>query len=126
MRTLTEISDKLESNEPSTAEELLHIGEEILTHWVVAKDLAPTNELEIELLRYLMQKYKHVSYERVCSGIGIPNIYNFVKDSGRAEEPDWLAREMVNIKDATPLIVNTALKKEKSCFKHGKNFEFWI
>jgi glucokinase len=78
-------------------------------------DLAPTNELEIELLRYLMQKYKHVSYERVCSGIGIPNIYNFFKDSGRAEEPDWLAWEMENIKDPTPLIVNTALKKDKSC-----------
>lgn len=78
-------------------------------------DLAPTNELQIELLRYLMQKYEHVSYERVCSGIGMPNIYNFFKDIGRLEEPDWLAREMVNIKDPTPLIVNTALNKEKDC-----------
>ena len=49
-------------------------------------DLAPTDELEIALLRYLMQRYEHVSYERVCSGIGIPNIYNFLKDSGRKEE----------------------------------------
>jgi glucokinase len=78
-------------------------------------DLAPTNELEIELLRYLLKKYEHVSYERVCSGIGIPNIYNFLKGSGRAEEPEWLARELVNVKDPTPLIVNTALKKESSC-----------
>jgi glucokinase len=64
----------------------------------------------------LMQKYKHVSYERVCSGIGISNIYNFFKDSGRAEEPAWLAREMENTKDPTPLIIKTALKKKKSCF----------
>ncbi|TKB28402.1 glucokinase [Desulfopila sp. IMCC35006] len=78
-------------------------------------DLAPTNELEIELLRYLLKKYERVSYERVCSGIGIPNIYNFFKDSGRIEEPAWLMKELVNVQDPTPLIVNTALEKESSC-----------
>ncbi len=78
-------------------------------------DFAPTSELEIELLRYLLKKHDHVSYEMVCSGIGIPNIYNFFKDSGRLEEPAWLARELVNVQDPTPIIVNTALKKESSC-----------
>lgn len=78
-------------------------------------DLAPTNDLEIELLRYLLKKYDHVSYERVCSGIGIPNIYNFLKESGREKEPDWLGSELKNLKDPTPLIVNTALEKDGSC-----------
>lgn len=78
-------------------------------------DLAPRNELEIELLRYLLKKYEHVSYERVCSGIGIPNIYNFFKDSGKREEPEWLRKELVNVQDPSPLIVNTALEKGSSC-----------
>lgn len=78
-------------------------------------DFAPTNELEIDLLRYLMQKYERVSYERVCSGIGIPNIYNFFKDSGRVEEPEWLAKEIAKAKDPTPLIVKIALKKDSNC-----------
>ena len=78
-------------------------------------DFAPTNELEIELLRYLLKKHDHVSYEMVCSGIGIPNIYNYFKDSGRMEVPAWLVRELENVQDPTPLIINTALKKGGSC-----------
>lgn len=78
-------------------------------------DLAPTNETEIDLLRYLMQKYEHVSYERVCSGRGIPNIYNFFKESGREEEPEWLAKEHAKAKDPVPLIVNTALRTDIDC-----------
>jgi len=78
-------------------------------------DLAPTNELEIELLRYLMQRYEHVSYERACSGIGIPNIYTFFRDSGRQEEPEWLAKELANAKDPTPHIISFALEKASKC-----------
>ncbi len=78
-------------------------------------DVAPTNQLEIELVRYLMNKYEHVSYEWVCSGIGIPNIYDFFKDSGKAEEPDWFAEELAKVQDPTPLIVKSALSKHRPC-----------
>ena len=78
-------------------------------------DVAPTSQLEIELVSYLMNKYEHVSFELVCSGIGIPNIYNFFKDSGKAEEPDWLAEELSKVKDPTPVIVNRALSKDRPC-----------
>jgi len=54
-------------------------------------DFAPTNDLEIELLRYLMGRFGHVSYERVLSGPGLHNIYQFLRDTGRAKEPPWLA-----------------------------------
>ena len=54
-------------------------------------DFAPRNELEIELLRYLMGRFEHVSYERVLSGPGLHNIYEFLRDSGRGKEPAWLA-----------------------------------
>ncbi len=33
-------------------------------------DFAPTNELEIGLLRFAQQRFKHVSFERVCSRNG--------------------------------------------------------
>ncbi len=67
-------------------------------------DFAPRNELEIELLRYLLPQFHHVSYERVLSGPGLLNIYRFLRDTGRAEEPVWLADEM---KEGDPAAVIT-------------------
>lgn len=45
---------------------------------------APASRLEAELLQYLRDRHQfdHVSYERVCSGLGIPTIYAFFKDRG--------------------------------------------
>ncbi len=75
-------------------------------------DFAPTSPLETELLRYLQDRFEHVSYERVCSGRGLPNIYAFLKDNGYADEPTWLAEELAAADDPTPVIVNTALARE--------------
>ena len=44
-------------------------------------DFAPVNELQLGLLKYLLERFDHVSYERVCSGTGIPNIYAYVRDT---------------------------------------------
>lgn len=76
-------------------------------------DFAPSNDLEIDLLRYLLTKFDHVSYERVCSGPGLYNIYSFLKASGRYEEPAWLAEELAAVEDPTPVIV--AAGKGKPC-----------
>jgi len=78
-------------------------------------DFGPTNPLEIELLRYLHKKMEHVSYERVCSGHGLPNIYAYLKESGYAEEPAWLAEQLATADDPTPVIVSAALDTEKPC-----------
>jgi glucokinase len=78
-------------------------------------DFAPATRVEIALLSYLFDHLDHVSYERICSGIGIPNIYAYLKDSGYAPEPAWLAEELVAAADRTPVIVNTALNPEKRC-----------
>ncbi len=77
-------------------------------------DFAPTNTSQIELLRYLLARFPHVSFERVCSGKGMPNIYSYLKDTGYAEEPQWLAEQLVAAQDRTPIIVNNALDKEKA------------
>jgi len=57
-------------------------------------DFGPNNEIQVELLRYLMAEFGHVSYERVLSGPGLLNIYRFLRDTGRAAEPEWLADEI--------------------------------
>lgn len=57
-------------------------------------DFAPRNELETEILLYLLPKYGRVSVERVISGIGLQNIYEFMRDTNKAEEPKWLADEI--------------------------------
>ena len=75
-------------------------------------DFAPNDEEQVELLRYLQRKHGHVSYERVCSGRGLPNIYAFLRDTGRAAEPDWLADRLVGAEDSTPIIVEAALDRD--------------
>jgi glucokinase len=59
-------------------------------------DFAPRNELEIELLRYLLTRFEHVSYERIVSGPGLVNVYMFFKDAhrGNEKEPQWLHDEI--------------------------------
>ncbi len=49
-------------------------------------DFAPRNDLEIALLEYLIKQYGHVSAERVASGMGIENIYKFLRDTDRGTE----------------------------------------
>ena len=59
-------------------------------------DFAPRNETEIELLRYLLGRFEHVGVERVLSGPGLVNIYQFLRDTGRGAEPSWLAEQMAH------------------------------
>ncbi|UCE34034.1 MAG: glucokinase [Deltaproteobacteria bacterium] len=78
-------------------------------------DFGPTSPIELDLLQYLHDKFGHVSYERICSGQGLPNIYAFLKDRGYAVEQDWLAEQLKAGDDPTPVIVNAALDKERPC-----------
>jgi len=78
-------------------------------------DFGPSNPLEDDLLTYLRDRWGHVSYERICSGMGLPNIYAYLKDNGHADEPAWLAEQLAAADDPTPVIVNAALDAEISC-----------
>lgn len=69
---------------------------------------APTSFRQMELLSYWLKKLGHVSYERLCSGIGIPNIYQYLRDRGDYEEPEWLRAELNTAADRTPVIVDNA------------------
>jgi glucokinase len=70
---------------------------------------------QIELLRYLFGRFGHISVERVCSGIGLPNIYAYLRDTGFAPEPAWLAERLAGVSDPTPVIVGAALDEGQPC-----------
>ena len=72
-------------------------------------DFAPRDEREFQMLTYLREKIGgRVSYERVLSGMGLFNIYSFLRDRGHFEEPAWLAEE-VKSGDPGPAISRAAL-----------------
>lgn len=58
-------------------------------------DFAPRSDREVALLRDLREKLNgHVSWERVVSGLGIQNIYAYLRDVEKMEEPPWLRERM--------------------------------
>jgi glucokinase len=75
-------------------------------------DFAPKNQLEMDLAQYLKKKYEHVSCERILSGPGIRNIYDFLRDSNKAAEPAWLRDELAEAKDQPALISRLALESK--------------
>lgn len=71
-------------------------------------DFAGRSDLEMELGKYLRLRFGHVSYERVVSGEGLQNIYQFLRERGRRAEPAWLLVEMAS-KDPAAVISEAAL-----------------
>jgi glucokinase len=57
-------------------------------------DFGPNNEMEMGLWQYLNQHLGHVSVERIVSGGGLFNIYSWLRESGRFQEPEWLAKKL--------------------------------
>jgi glucokinase len=70
---------------------------------------SPAGELEVELLRHLWRRYEHVSVERVASGIGIPNVYEFLRDVRGSAESPALAARLAGAEDRTQPIIEAAL-----------------
>jgi len=78
-------------------------------------DFGPRNPIQIELLENLSKRFPHVSYERIVSGPGLLNIYQFMKETGQAEEPGWLSKKMA-VQDPAAVITGAALSgRSKLC-----------
>jgi glucokinase len=73
------------------------------------RDFAPSDERETDLLRHLRERHGHVSYELVCSGIGIPNLYEFLASAGFATEAEPLATRIASAPDRTRAIVEAGM-----------------
>ena len=73
-------------------------------------DFGPADEIQAGLWRHVFKLYGHASYEHVCSGLGLPNIYDFLRDTRYAPEPPEFAAKLVSAPDRTALIVKAALE----------------
>lgn len=69
---------------------------------------SPQSELEMELLRYLQRRYAHVSWERAVSGMGLPDLHDFLRLHRKSVLPPWLADEM-RTGDAAAVVSRAAL-----------------
>jgi glucokinase len=68
-------------------------------------DFAPRNELEIELLRFLLKRHARVSYERILSGRGLVALYDFVRGRSPEDESRMVREEIAGSSgDAAPII----------------------
>jgi glucokinase len=86
-------------------------------------DFAPNDDLQIELLRFLRVRFGHVSYERILSGPGLVNVYEFLRAAGWGKEPTELS---VALKGSDPAaaISNSALDGSSPMAK--KALEIWV
>jgi glucokinase len=86
-------------------------------------DFAPRNDLEIDLLRFLLGRYSRVSYERAVSGPGLYSLYEFFRSRTSEAEPAWLARE-IREGDPSAAVSQAALSgKDKTA---GRSLETFV
>jgi glucokinase len=86
-------------------------------------DFAPRGELQIDLLRFLEHRYGHVSYERILSGPGLVNVYEFLRVKGCGDEPSGFAAQLQH-GDAAAAISRAALSGTNPLAE--KALDLWI
>jgi glucokinase len=86
-------------------------------------DFAPRGELQIELLRFLAAKFGHVSYERILSGPGLVNVYEFLCASGCGKQSAEVSAA-IEAGDPAAAISQAALSGKDSLA--GKALDLWI
>ena len=75
-------------------------------------DFAPCNAEQKRLLTFLREEFGHVSVERVCSGIGLANIYRFLLQESSEPERHSIQTALEQAPDSTPVIIAAALSKK--------------
>jgi glucokinase len=86
-------------------------------------DFAPQGDLQIELLRFLAKRFGHVSYERILSGPGLVNVYEFLRGKDCAGEPAGVAAQLVR-DDAAAVISRAASDGTNPLAKQA--LDLWI
>lgn len=76
-------------------------------------DFAPRNSFDFALYEYLQNKLEHVSWERVVSGQGISNIYQFLRDEKKREEPEWLSIKIQQ--GELPAVISQNVERSELC-----------
>jgi glucokinase len=77
-------------------------------------DFAPADELQMELLEWMRGRVDHVSFERVCSGRALPDLYDFLAQRPGAPAPRRV-RQAPPGEDRAPAIVDDAFDPAAPC-----------
>ena len=75
-------------------------------------DFAPRDATELAYVEWLARSHQHVSWEHVLSGPGIVWVYEFLRDTGRADEPAALRARIVSAVEPAVVITKSALADE--------------
>jgi glucokinase len=59
-------------------------------------DFAPADEIGYAFHRWMAQRHRHVSWDRVVSGSGLVSLHDFLRDRTGGRAPDWLADELAS------------------------------
>jgi glucokinase len=86
-------------------------------------DFGPQGDLQIELVRFLAARFGHVSYERILSGPGLVNVYEFLRDSGCGKESAEFA---VTLKKGDPAAVISRAALDGTPALAVKALDLWI
>jgi len=86
-------------------------------------DFAPQGDLQIELLRFLEQRFGHVSYERILSGPGLVNVYEFLRQAESGKESQELASAM---KQGDPAAAISRAALDGTDALAEKTLDLWI
>jgi glucokinase len=73
-------------------------------------DFAPRDREEFDLSEYLKEQYGHVSVERIVSGMGLADIYKWLKSRGVYSESPQIREAMADSgRDPVPIIAEQAM-----------------
>jgi glucokinase len=86
-------------------------------------DFAPQGDLQIELLQFLARRYGHVSFERVLTGPGLLNVYEFLREKGCGDEPSGFAAQLSQ-GDASAAISGAALNRTNPLAEQA--LDLWV
>lgn len=75
-------------------------------------DFGPVDDEQVELYQWCARRFGHVSYERVCSGIGLPNLYAFLCEGGRVQPSKRVTAALAAARDPTQVICEEALRPD--------------
>jgi glucokinase len=75
-------------------------------------DFAPRTDLDFALLKFLQQEYGVVSWEKVVAGPAIVDIYRFLRDVKKMEEPLWLKEALEQESQDSAIISGAAIEQK--------------
>ncbi len=84
-------------------------------------DFSPRDNKDVSLLMFLQHKYGHVSWERLVSGLGIVNIFDFLRTSSEYNLDKEVESRLLE-GDVAANVSNAALKEEPIAVETMKLF----